>query len=539
MNVGTYLLRQLERAGVKHVFGIPGDYILDFYTQLIASPLEHVGTSTELGAGFAADAYARVNGVGALCVTYCVGGFNALNAVAGAYAEKSPLIVVCGAPGLEERQRSPLLHHQVRDHMTQLQIFEKVTAAAIALEDPATAPREIDDIIALCLRRKRPVYIELPRGMAAAPCALPKKRVTKGPTSSPDVLQEALDEACTLLRKARRPVLLGGVEIHRFGLQKPFLKLVEHSGYPVAATILGKSIVREDHPQYLGIYEGAMGRDAVRKRVEQSDCLVILGAFMTDINLGINTAKLDVSRTINVNSERLSIKHHHYEQVLLVDFIAELTKALPATRRKVSRGASTKTGSFRARHKPLTVRRLFSYVDTQLTRQHMVICDIGDSLFGATDLTIRAQTEFLSPAYYTSMGFAVPAALGAQLAAPRRRPLVFVGDGAFQMTGQELSSIVRQGLNPIVVVLNNKGYTTERFIIEGPFNDIHNWAYHQMPTLLDAGWGCEVRTEQEFVDAFGHAQQYKGAFSLINVHLDPLDHSESLERLGRSLATRK
>ena len=162
MTVGQYLLKRLEEAGVGHVFGVPGDYILDFYEQLLASPLEHVGTCSEQGAGFAADAYARVNGLGVLCVTYCVGGFNALNAVAGAYAEKSPLIVISGVPGIAERQGHPLLHHQVKTLNTQLQIFERVTAAAVAVEDPKLAPGQIDNVIETCLREKRPVYIEFP-----------------------------------------------------------------------------------------------------------------------------------------------------------------------------------------------------------------------------------------------------------------------------------------------------------------------------------------------------------------------------------------
>ncbi len=163
-----------------------------------------------------------------------------------------------------------------------------------------------------------------------------------------------------------------------------------------------------------------------------------------------------------------------------------------------------------------------------------VIADVGDSLFGAADLSMTRRTEFLGPAYYTSMGFAVPAALAREWPRRESRPLVIVGDGAFQMTGMELSSIARYGLNPIVVVLNNHGYTTERFLLEGSFNDIHDWAFHKVPEVLGTGKGWEVRTEGELDAALEDAVANTASFSLLNVHLDPYDRSPALERLARS-----
>ncbi len=535
--VGKYLVRRLEQAGLRHVFGIPGDYVLSFYDLLEASPMEVIGTCTEAGAAFAADAYARVNGLGAICVTYCVGGLNTINAVAGAYAEKSPVIVISGAPGLGERVRHPLLHHRVREFNTQRQIFEKITVAAIALEDPATAPEQIDEAISACLRFKRPVYIELPRDVVSQPCKAPDHQKAPAPKSDPDALKEALSEATAMLRRAERPAILAGVEIHRFGLQEQLLQLIERSRLPVASTLLGKSIVSELHPQYLGVYEGAMGHESVRQAIEKADCLLILGAFMTDINMGVWTARLDVARSINANSEQIEIKHHQFDGIVLGDFIRGLTKNLAGSKRKLSRIPKSEPIPFRPRPKNrITVRRFFSRMNDFLEDDMIVIADIGDSLFGAADLTIHRRTEFLSPAYYTSMGFAVPAALGAQIGKRKLRPVVFVGDGAFQMTGQELSPIATRGLNPIVFVLNNKGYTTERYIHDGPYNDLREWAYHRWPELLDAGWGTEVSTEGGLESALIVARKNTKSLSIINVHLDKFDRSEALERLGKRLA---
>jgi len=544
--IGRYLIDRLEQTGLRHVFGLPGDYVLGFFDLLVASPLHVVGTCTEAGAGFSADAYARINGLGAVCVTYCVGGFNVLNAVAGAYAEKSPLIVISGAPGLRERERSPLLHHRVRDFDTQRRIFEKVTVAASSLEDAQTAPTEIDRCIRECLRHKRPVFLELPRDMVDEPCAAPKPLEPISRGCDREVLREAIEEAAAMLRKARRPVILAGVEVHRFSLQEKLVRLVERTGYPVAATLLGKSVISERHPQYLGVYEGAIGREDVRRAVEAADCVLILGAFMTDINLGVSTAHLDVNRTIDVNSERAAIKRHYYDGLGLGDFLdgllrADLGKATgrggaaKANERKTADGADAFKPS---PAKAITVRRFFERIDDYIEDDDIVIADIGDSLFGAADLTIHNRTEFLSPAYYTSMGFAVPAAIGAQVGRPGARPLVFVGDGAFQMTGQELSTVARLGLNPIVFVLNNKGYTTERFIHEGPYNDLHEWAYHLWPQIVRKGWGAEVRTEAELEDALVQARANALSFSILNVHLDKTDRSKALDRLAKRLAAR-
>jgi indolepyruvate decarboxylase len=461
-----------------------------------------------------------------------------LNAVAGAYAEKSPLVLVSGAPGLGERGRSTLLHHKVRDYDTQREIYERVTVAAEALEDPAFAPRQIDRALAACLTAKRPVYLELPRDVVDRPCAAPGPWRVPPPPRDAAALAEAVAEARAMIARARRPVVLAGVEIHRFGLQRRLLHLLERSGFPFAATLLGKSVIGETHPQYLGVYEGAIGRDDVRRAVESSDCLLMLGAFLTDIDFGMVTTGFDESRTVNATAERVSIRHHHYEDVPLGEFLTGLARVV--RRRRPARPPRwPRTPPYVSRAStPITVRRFFQRLNGFLDARSVVICDIGDSLFGAADLTIHQRTEFLSPAYYTSMGFAVPAALGVQMARPHVRPIVVVGDGAFQMTGHELSSLARYGSRALVFVLNNRGYTTERFIHEGPYNDVHEWAYHLMPQLLRSGRGFEVRTEGDLERVLHAVSAASPDVSIVNVHLDPLDRSAALERLTRRLGRR-
>lgn len=549
--IGEYLIERLYAYGVRHVFGIPGDYVLGFYDLLSKSKLRIINTCDEQGAGFAADAYARVRGLSAVCVTYCVGGLKVANTTAEAFAEKSPVVIISGAPGMQERKKNPLLHHKVREFDTQKKVFEQLTIASAVLSDPQTAFQEIDRVLHAALRFKRPVYLELPRDMVFIP-GIPHYRTPEiHERSNQRSLQAALVEARQMIQSARKPAILADVEVHRFGLQDEVLDLVERTRIPIAATVLGKSVIGEQHPLYMGIYEGAMGREDVRQYVESSGCLIMLGAFLTDINLGIYTAHLDPARCISATSEKLSIRYHSYEEVRFKDFLNGLRR-LRMPRRplaKIPRSAALTEPHARAGYSadgeparrasgasPLKVKALFERLNRFLSKNTVVIADVGDALFGAAELFIRERTEFLAPAYYTSMGFAVPACIGAQMANPKLRPLVLVGDGAFQMTGMELASVARYGLNPVVVVLNNGGYGTERHMQDGPYNDVWPWQYWRLPEILGAGRGFQVQTEQELEQALTEARAWTKGFCILDVRLAPLDRSPALDRLASRLA---
>jgi indolepyruvate decarboxylase len=536
--VSEYLISRLADYGVEHIFGVPGDYVLQFFQQLENSPLQVVNTCDEQGAGFAADAYARLRGLGVVCVTYCVGGLKIANATAQAYAEKSPLVVISGAPGHNERRRNPLLHHKVRDFDTQLNIFRHLTVAATDLIDVENGCCEIDRVLAAAVRHKRPVYIELPRDLTSTVCSCSRNPLPPAPTSDSGALCEALFETVKRISKARHPVLIAGIEIQRFGLQKPFMQLVEATGIPFATTPLSKSTLSEDHPLFLGVYEGAVGKEPTRRAVEESDCLVMLGAFMTDVNLGIFTANLDQALTVSSSSEGSSIAFHQYPDVFLDDFLSGLIDQDLPQRSPVAEKSLSPQTSFAARVEAITIRRLFAYLETCIDSHLVLLADPGEAMFAATDLTIRHPAAFLAPAYYTSMGFAVPGAIGAQLARPDLRPLVLVGDGAFQMTGMEISTAARFGLSPIVVILNNNGYGTERPMTDGGFNDIPAWRYHRLPEAIGAGQGFEVFTEQDFERAMKAAMERTDAPTVIDVHLDPDDHSLALKRLTDALGKR-
>ncbi len=553
--IGDYLIHSVYGLGVRHIFGVPGDYILSFYDRLTKSKMSVVNTCDEQGAGFAADAYARIRGLGVVCITYGVGALKVINTTAQAYAEKSPVVIISGAPGLKEQLRNPLLHHKVRDFDTQKKIFDQITVASTILSDPQTAAFEIDRLLSAALRFKRPIYIELPRDVVSTSIMGHYRHpldIRESEHSDPDALKEATVEATDMINAAKRPVIIAGEEVHRFELQDKLLALIDRTQIPVAATILSKSVISELHPLFIGIYEGAVGQEKARQYVESSDCLIILGASLSDITLGMFTAQIDQKKTIYVSAEKLSVRYHHYDNIDIRDFIHALVDANIARRDNSTSSSSSSSPTTltnerlaiastvpRCTHgKNISVKYVFEYLNSCLTDDMIVLADAGDALFAGADLIMHRKTKFLSPAYYASLGFAVPASIGAQLADQTLRPLVIVGDGAFQMTGMELSTAIRYDLNPIVVVLNNGIYLTEQLMLEGPFNNLQPRQYAKIPQVIGGGRGFLVETEDQFNNAIYEALNFRNAFSILDVHLNQNDRSPALDRLTKNIAKR-
>lgn len=537
--IARYLLDRLHEAGVHDIFGVPGDYILRFYQEIEASPIRHIGTTREDTAAFAADAYARCRGLGATAVTYGVGALSVVNPVAGAYAESSPVVVISGAPGVKEQRDDPLLHHRFGPYRFQREIFDRITCATAVLDDPAIALRQIDRVLAAARKHCKPVYIELPRDQLEIEGFPIPGEPEPETLSDPDSLREAVEETCALLKSASQPVIVAGLELHRRGLQATLMSLVEQSGFPVAATLTGKSVMGERHPCYLGVYEGGMGPAAARERVEQADLLLMLGVTLNDVDLGVYTARLDAQRMVRASQDEVVIHHHRYPRVSLHDYVTALAERLPACATippPVAVAAGTGNAlPFPQAEAPIRVDRLIGRLNAFLQPDMQVVCDTGDCLFAAIDLKVHENTGFLASAFYTTMGFAVPAALGAQIARPDRRVVVLVGDGAFQMTGTELSTIARLGLNAIVIVFNNRGYSTERFILDGPFNDIADWRFHRLGEVFGPLKGYAVSTEAELEQALRQAAGETSAASLIEVQLTRDDASPAMRRLGERL----
>lgn len=540
--IGQYLIDRLLAAGADHMFGVPGDFIIGWMSRAEKSRLKLITTSDEQGAGFAADAYARRRGFGVVAITYGVGGLKVANSTGQAYAEQSPVLIISGAPGVAESQTHAMIHHKVRSFDSQLKVFREITCAQAMIDNPVTACQQIDAVIAQILLHKRPGYIELPRDIETVEVdvpdpSLPNPYIPRSEATLPENLAASIREVKHMLATAKRPIIALGIQLVRHGLLEKVVKFSETHDIPLVTTLLSKSAIDETHPQFMGVFAGKMSRQEISQYVENSDCLLVLGAYISDMDTGVYSAQVDPTKVVHATDDRLRISRHIYEKVGFAAFINAITELSPNTRFETNypRIAALPTASTGNDSDSLTVSTLFARLAPTITAKTVVIADPGDALFGAIDLPIRDGKDFLACGYYASLGFAVPAAIGVAAADKSLRPIVLVGDGAFQMTGMELSVAVRYGYDPIVIVLNNDGYLTERLILEGEFNDITPWHYSKLPAVLGSGHGEVVCTNGEFSKALSDAIARRGQFTLIEAKLARMDCSDALRRLGEAM----
>jgi len=533
MKLGDFLVAYLKRAGVRHVFGLPGDLVLGLFHKLGRERgLEVVTLSHEPSVGFAADGYARsTRRLGVVCVTYGAGGHNVVNPIAGAYAEMVPLLVLSGGPGAAEA-RIAGVHHQVKDVELQCRILSEVTCAARILRHPELAAREVHETVSRIVQEHRPGYLEIHRDMVDVVIPVPPELVAwdgsfPRPRSDPRKLREALEDTVTRVRAARRPVLMGGVELFRSRAEHAFRALAEKLEIPVLTTVLAKGVFPMDHPLHMGIHMGPMSPPAIRRRVAHADLVLALGTELTDLNLGAARPEVARERAVWAIDGGVRVSFHQYTEVELRDFVTELSRArLPRFGEKVRYVDNLK----RARRgpdgrAPVSVNDLLLEVNRFLAAHpgYHVFAESGDMLFGGIEVRVPAPGLYFAQGYYASMGFGVPAALGAQIGTGVR-PLVLCGDGAFQMTGTEVSHAPLHGLSPIVVVVNNAGWgifrpvTRRRDLLRLP-----SWPYAEMAQGF-GGVGFQVDTAAELRDALRAAHEVR-EFVVIEVRVDPDDLS--------------
>jgi TPP-dependent 2-oxoacid decarboxylase len=542
--IGMYLLHRLKEIGIDHLFGVAGDFVLGFFNSVLKSEVSFIGTCNELNAAYAADGYARIKGIGAFSTTYTVGELSAINGLAGSFAENIPVIAITGVPATENFKKETLLHHTLGDYKIPYEMFQKITIASTLLDQPQRAAEEIDRVLFACLETKKPVYIAIPADMVDHPIEAPKPFVfPQKKQSNPDQLQEALKEAIAMIEKASQPIFLADAEVIRFGLQTQFKALLEKTGFPYATLMLGKTVLDEEHPQFIGQYQGIRTRDALRHRVEDADVIILLGGLLSDLNTGGFSAKLPAEKMISANIHSLKIKHHIYDQVELEDFMKGLEKALtkrsqtslnihPASQSCVHRRSMEFTSK---RGQKLTLARFYDRISHFIEPKSIVLAETGSSMFSASETLMPKGTTFIGQTFYGSIGYTVGATLGAACAAPERRAVLFIGDGSFQLTCQDISTMMRQHLNPVIFLINNDGYTIERVIIDNDYNNIASWKYHKLPEVLGNGIGYDVHTEDQLDHALEQALK-SDKLTLVEIHLERFDCSDSLKEAGEAMA---
>ncbi|MFZ0380391.1 MAG: thiamine pyrophosphate-binding protein [Solirubrobacteraceae bacterium] len=545
--VGTYLATRLEQAGVRDYFVVPGDFNLLLLDQILENPrLRMIGCCNELNAGYAADGYARSNGVAAMVVTYSVGGLSALNAVACAYAEDLPVIVVVGGINSDSEWQDKIIHHALGEvrYDYQREIYAHVTAGAFSVRHAADAPVMIDGAIDLALRRRKPVMLEIACNLASMPVPAPRpRRFGAAPASDTAALADAADHAADLLNKASRPVLVSGSKLRPPASREAFLKLADAAGYAVASVPAGKGMFPETHPAYVGIYWGPVSWPGVASVVESADAYLFAGTLLSDYATTGFTAMIDPKKLLLALPGEVRLPGATYAGVQLADFLGALAGKIrrnDASLVEFARGEMKEEPPADAPGNPLTIAEVSRQIHNALGGDTALLVETGDSWFHGLRMRLPEGCRFEIQFQAGSIGWSVPATLGYQMGfTTPTRVIAMIGDGSFQVTAQEVSTMIRYDMRPIIILVNNRGYIIEDAIHQGPYNKIKNWDYAGLMKVWTndegRGLGLHAKTAGELTAALTRATTHVGP-CLIEVAIDPQDCSVDMREWGTRVA---
>jgi indolepyruvate decarboxylase len=538
--IGEFLIRRLKEAGVRHLFGVPGDFNLVFLEQVQADPeLQWIGNCNELNGAYAADGYARVNGIGALLTTYGVGELSAINGIAGAYSERVPVVAITGAPPLAQMNSGALLHHTLADgNFENMMACMRQFTAAQARLTPQNAAGEIDRCLSICLTEKRPVYLQLPCDLPLIEIQSTENKIGPAYHSDRALLDEFVSRVLSRLRKATLPVVLVDADVDRLQLTSQLMEFLDTSHLPVALLSTSKGIVSDEHPQYLGIYSGAASREHVRNAIESSDCLITLGVRWTDATTGAFTHSVDPGTEIKIGDWYGRIGGEDFCGISMNDVLGRLSLELrnqPRPAHAIAKppavAAAPPQGPEQLSH-AVFWRRMAEFVRAG----DVLIAENGTPLSGIMGTPLPADVRAISQPIWGAIGYTLPAALGSALAAPERRHLLFIGDGSLQVTVQELSTIFRYGAHPVIFLLNNDGYTIERLILgeASEYNDVQPWRYSDLCGVFANGTAFHrfrVETPEELDSVLRDCETPKECL-FVEVMLPRMDAPPLLKALG-------
>jgi indolepyruvate decarboxylase len=556
ITVSEYLIRRLKELGAEHVFAVPGDYAGPFLSTVDKTGvIARVGVTNEWVAGYAADSYARLRGIGALCLTYGVGTFGVLNALAGSYVEELPVVLIVGSPSFAnrrvERHEGVLYHHSTGKLTADADSVKNVVAASEVVRSGRRAPAQIDRALAAALTWKRPVYIEVYQNVWTETCRPPAAPLESGPLPlSRRSLERAVDRALERLKGATVPVIWAGVEIQRFGLQDVLEKVIRVTGLPWTTDLLGKSVLSEDHPGFEGVFDGASAVKNVMDLFNASNWVLGLGNLVTDDFAVWVEKQYDNIILAYGNSVRVGRKT--FEDVPLKAFMERLVERLTEKAYHAPPGAAavldavptpgerarlrfSALGAVQARKEEdrVTYDRFFARMKDWVDDSMVLMADTSIALYSAAELPVRQRDGFIAQAAWNSIGYTPGGAVGVGYARPEKRAVVFCGDGGFQEIAQALSDIVRSGHDAVVFVFNNALYGIEQAFVdpyyfvpdaEGkrhppePFDLLHPWSYAKLTEVFGGGWGATVETVAELEAALATAKSNRG-LSLIDLRI--------------------
>ncbi|WP_395666073.1 alpha-keto acid decarboxylase family protein [Methylocella sp.] len=494
LTVVQHVLKRLADVGVVDVFGVPGDFAFPVNDAVCADPrLRWIGCANELNAAYAAEGYARVKGLGALCTTYGVGELSALAGVAGAYAERLPLFHLVGMPRMAAQRARAIVHHTLGDG--EYDLFRRMSepiSCAQAVMTPQNAAFETERLIAAARHHRRPVYMAFPADLAALPVVADAAPV-EAPRSDPQALARAVASIEAALGRVGCACVLPGLLVARLGLNAALQAFIDASGLPFATMFHDKTVLDERQDGYVGMYDGALMNEEVRAFVESRELILTVGTLMTDFNTGAFTARLDPSRVIALDHHEVAVAGRTIHSVEMRDLLPALATALgrrdwdriPPAPRPAPEGSGDD---------PITAGALYPRWERFFRENDVVVAETGTASMGLGFARMPRGANFYNQALWGAIGWATPAALGMAVAAPARRVILITGEGSHQVSVQELGQFARLGLRPIIFVLNNDGYLIERLLCKDPeiaYNDVARWRYAELPRAFGCdGWFC-------------------------------------------------
>lgn len=529
--VGHYLVDRLYQLGLEHLFSIAGDYSIEWVTNYVEpSAIQVIEEVNELNAGYAADGYARLKGIGALCVTYSAGALCAVNAVAGAYVENVPVVLINGAPSVAKtltyEQTGFSAHHFISGRATDRQVFEYITAATARLDNPDLAPMLIDCVLTQCITDKRPVYIELLEDIVDLKCDPPKGKLTPAMTvSDKAALEESIATIKERLERAANPLIWVGVEIDRLGLQEKAERLIRQLNIPYVTELLSKAVLSEDDVLFAGVFDGQASATVVKDLARDADFILALGVWLTDINsLGWSP---DYDKTAFVSFDTVKYGTYFSAQVSLEHVIDGLLQASVASKAQKTLQIPTSSAPSTELTDEITYSGFYDVIQEYIDKNTIISSDASMNYFGSLLLHVPAAGGCIIQSSYSAIGYSAPAATGICLAKRKdQRVMIFSGDGGFQMTAQCLSTQTRFNLNPIIFVINNGVYGVEQWLADSTVFytdksfyrscDLHPWNYSKLSEVFGCqGW--KVVTYGELRHAIASALGNESSPSIIQV----------------------
>ncbi|MFP1805430.1 alpha-keto acid decarboxylase family protein [Lonsdalea quercina] len=534
MTIGAFVLAQLKALSIRTVFGVPGDYNLELLEFIEHDDqIDFVGSCNELNAGYAADGYARIHGVSALVATYGVGDLAVLSAIAGAYAESVPIILLTGAPPLYAREYRILLHHSLADGQLDHDMicFRQFTADQLLIT-PENAAQSIPRVISRAWVEKKPVYLQLPSDISDVEIEVPDTPYDYVmPQSDVRRLQMAADALSHRLQQAERPVMLVDHAVARFGLSERLCAFARRFSIPIVSMSTAKGVIPENDPLWLGSYNGDLSRPDVLRRLEETDCTLSFGVKPIDLNTNFFYTSPLFKEVIHIAPYSLTMEADFYPAVATGDLLRAVMLALPErTSERPVVGAPTEVSEAAWGQQAFWQR-----IQTFIQPDDVVVVDIGTSNAGVMGLPLPNGVTVVGQPLWGAIGYSLPALLGTMLAAPQRRHVLFVGDGAFQISCQELATLMRLGLAPVIFLLNNNGYTIERYILgkRSSYNTIPAMRYTELLHAMGGGddvVGAVVENSAQLDAALEQAERAQ-SLTLIEVRLSDLDSPAALKTL--------